>query len=122
MSDLKHGDPSVLERIGNNIKEEKNEDPFDTGSTVEKSNTLKRTFKTIKRHATVSKSRKNTIASNNINKLDLNQLRLQMMKEGQYTTARNSLDRIQTTHELPGLTQAETLLSYHTRTSINFER
>lgn len=122
LSDLKHGDPSVLERIGNNIKEEKNEDPFDTGSTVEKSNTLKRTFKTIKRRATVSKSRKNTIASNNINKLDLNQLRLQMMKEGQYTTARNSLDRIQTTHELPGLTQAETLLSYHTRTSINFDR
>lgn len=121
LSQLKHGDPSVIERIGQNIKEE-NEAVINDENNIEKSNTLKRTFKSIKRHATISKSKKSDLATNNIHKLDLNELRAQMMKEGQYTTARNSLDRIHTTHELPGLTQAETLLSYHTRTSINFDR
>lgn len=89
------------------------------------------------RRGTISRSRNNTMRSRRdtasdqakynqklISKtLDLSQIRLEMMKTGEYRTgARNSLDRISTTQGLPGLTQAETLLSYHTRQSINFDR
>jgi len=75
------------------------------------------------------RSRKNTLSgrsrhgtmSNHFNKpIDIDQLRAQMIKAGEYGTARTSLERINTTHELPGLTHAETLISYHTRNSLNF--
>lgn len=87
-------------------------------------------MKSVKRKMTVSsRPRKNTVESQTrynqqlLSKpLNLSQLRMEMIKRGEYKTAgRNSLDRISTTHGVPGLTKAETLLSYHPRNSITFE-
>lgn len=87
-----------------------------SSGSIRHNNTLKKTFKTIKKRTTI-RSRKNTTneAINTINKLDLNQLRLEMMKEGAMgSLSMHPLERINTTQELPGLSTAETLLSYHT--------
>lgn len=88
---------------------------------------LSRTFKTIRRRATTV-SRKNTVndqAKHNRDllsrPLNLHELRVKMIQDGELGH-RNSLDRINTTHELPGLTQAETLISYHTRNSVQLDR
>lgn len=91
---------------------------------------LAKTFHSIKRRATVSRSRKNTVSRSRrdtVNAylkqpMNLEQLRQEMIRTGEYRSSRNSLERITTTHELPGLTRAETLLSYHTRNSINLDR
>ncbi|KAK6464682.1 aminophospholipid translocase and ATPase [Scheffersomyces coipomensis] len=91
-------------------------------------NPIAKTFNTIKRRATLK--RKNTIGSGSrsrsqtINEqfrhpIDINQLRLQMIQRGEYKTSRNSLERVDTTHEVPGLSQAESLIRLHTRNSIN---
>lgn len=120
-------DPSFLEKL------EESEHPSDHEDLK---NPLAKTFNTIKRATTVNRSRKNTIngRKNTINgrsrkdtineqfrnPIDINQLRNQMIRNGEYNTgSRNSLERISTTHDLPGLTQAETLISYHKRNSIN---
>lgn len=91
---------------------------------------LARKFHTLKRRATVSRSRKNTVTRARRETVsaylkqpvNLEQLRRQMIETGEYRSSRNSLERVSTTHDLPGLTKAETLLSYHTRNSINLER
>lgn len=95
-------------------------------SNHSESNPFAKTFKSIRRRATTiqrNKSRRNTV-NDSFNStfqkpIDLNKLRLQMVKNGELSGG--GLSRISTTHELPGLTQAETLISYHTRTSINFD-
>ncbi|ODV63577.1 aminophospholipid translocase that localizes primarily to the plasma membrane [Ascoidea rubescens DSM 1968] len=47
----------------------------------------------------------------------LNRLRLKMIETGEYTpsSSRNSLERIQSTHEVPGLSQAESLVNIHSK-------
>ena len=62
--------------------------------------------------------RRDTINDQFQKHIPLDELRQQMIKEGEYTSARYSLDRINTTHEIPGVTQADTLLKYHTRNSV----
>lgn len=116
---VRENDPELLKRIEENIS---NENQANNHKEIdEDANPLKKRFETIKRRATISKH--NKLNHRSIYKLDLNQLRLQMIKEGQYDTgSRNSLERISTTHELPGLTQAESLISYHTRNSLNFNK
>ncbi|KAK6459288.1 aminophospholipid translocase and ATPase [Scheffersomyces xylosifermentans] len=133
---LMEKDPALLEKM-----EQENiaQHPEFQEVIPQNHNPITKTFTSIKRVATVSKSRKNTLSrsrKNTINgknrrdtiteqfrkPIDLNLLRQQMINSGEYQTARNSLERINTTHELPGLTQAETLMSYHTRNSINFTR
>lgn len=119
---LNEGDTELLHKIEECIE-------TDTSSQKSEPNlAITRAFKTIKRRTTIS--RKNTINDQKrynqqlLNKpLDLGQLRAEMIKRGEYKSAgRTSLERISTTHGVPGLTQAETLMSYHTRNSINFER
>ncbi|GEQ70638.1 hypothetical protein JCM33374_g4316 [Metschnikowia sp. JCM 33374] len=121
---LNEGDTELLEKI------ERAVDPETTSEHSKDDHTLARAFKSIKRKTTITRSRRNT-ASNQAkyNKelmekpINLAQLRAEMIRRGEYKTAgRTSLERITTTHGLPGLTQAETLMSYHTRNSINFER
>lgn len=120
LMELSKSDPVALARF---------EKEFETGSQVSnqhESNAFTRSLKTIKRKATLQRSRKNTV-NDTIREtfskpIDIEKLRLQMARNGELShTGANGLSRISTTHELPGLTQAETLLSYHTRTSINFD-
>lgn len=116
LTDIIESDPSLLEKFVEPVPEHEHK--------------LAKKFHTIKRAATVNRSRKNTIngrsRKDTINEqfrhpIDLNELRVQMIRKGQYNTgSRNSLERISTTHELPGLTQAETLISYTKRNSIHF--
>ncbi|SGZ57242.1 CIC11C00000002623 [Sungouiella intermedia] len=130
---LNEGDTELLEKVENAVG------AHDTGSdhSINEDHKLSRAFKSITRRATISRSRRGTINRSRhgtINDkakynqqllnmpIDLNQLRQDMIKRGEYKTARNSLDRISTTHGIPGLTQAETLLTYHTRNSISFDR
>lgn len=88
-------------------------------------NPFTRTFKTIKRKTTLQRSRAATGVSEREyadafhKPIDLNRLRAQMVETGELSGP--GLTRISTTQELPGLTQADTLMSYHTRTSINFD-
>lgn len=86
-------------------------------------NPITRTLKSIKRRATLTRSRQ---SSNNLQPpplhSNLGALREQMIRNGEYGASGATLDRINTTHELPGLSQAETLLSYHTRNSIQLDR
>lgn len=123
---INNGDTELLARVESAIENTNGSEPIDH---PENDKPIIKTFKTIKRRATIRQSRRSTVNEQNkhhqqlLSKpIDLQQLRLQMIKAGEYNTARNSLDRISTTHELPGLTQAETLLSYHQRSSINFDR
>ncbi|RLV94117.1 Phospholipid-transporting ATPase DNF1 [Spathaspora sp. JA1] len=118
-------DPTMLDQIQPS-RQESHEDLESTGA-----NPLTRTFNTIKKRATIqTRSRKNTAArsrKNTINDqfhkpIDINLLRQQMIQSGEYQTARTSLERINTTHQLPGLTQAETLITYHTRNSMSLNR
>ncbi|ODV81057.1 phospholipid-translocating P-type ATPase [Suhomyces tanzawaensis NRRL Y-17324] len=115
-------DPETLQKLEREQFPEFHEE--DIGAT----SPIKKTFKSIKRKATItrsklksqSRSRRDTLNENFKHPIDITELRRRMIQEGEYNTgARNSLERINTTHELPGLTQAETLISYHTRTSIN---
>ncbi|EGW31556.1 uncharacterized protein SPAPADRAFT_72340 [Spathaspora passalidarum NRRL Y-27907] len=116
-------DPKMLEQLQNEEKQAQ-EKPEELDH-----NPLARTFNTIKKRATIQRSRRNTVRSrkNTINDqfhrpIDINLLRQQMIQRGEYQTARTSLERINTTHELPGLTQAETLIQYHTRNSMTLNR
>lgn len=132
---LNEGDTELLEKVehavGANLHDDGSETSLHDGPKIS------RAFKSITRRATIGRSRHGTINRSRhgtINDkakynqhllnmpIDLNQLRLEMIKKGEYKTARNSLDRISTTHGIPGLTQAETLLTYHTRNSITFDR
>lgn len=130
---LNEGDTELLEKVKIAVEPEKESDALESSHD---DNKVSRALRSIRR-GTISRSRNNTMRSRRdtasdqakynqklISKtLDLSQIRLEMMKTGEYRTgARNSLDRISTTQGLPGLTQAETLLSYHTRQSINFDR
>ncbi|EAZ63035.2 aminophospholipid translocase and ATPase [Scheffersomyces stipitis CBS 6054] len=126
ITELMEKDPSLLEKL-----EEQNLVEHPEYVEEPSHNPITKTFGTIKRAATINRSRKNTINARSrrqtINDqfrkpIDINQLRQQMINSGEYHTSRNSLERINTTQELPGLTQAETLLSYHHRNSINFTR
>lgn len=114
-------DPELFDKM----EKEYEEDKFDH------ENKLERTLKSIKRKTTLTGSRsrknsqrlrKNTINSQFHKPISIDELRQQMIQTGEYNTARNSLERISTSHAVPGLTQAETLLSYHTRNSINLNR
>lgn len=131
---LNEGDTELLERIENAVGANHHDNISESSLHDAK---LSRAFKSITRRATIGRSRRGTInrsrhgTINDKTKynqqllnmpIDLNQLRQEMIKRGEYKTARNSLDRISTTHGIPGLTQAETLLSYHTRNSIAFDR
>lgn len=121
---LNEGDTALLKEVEKAIEDENQSVHSDQNHKIAKA------FKSIKRRATISRSRKNTVNSQaKYNKelmskpLDLEQLRLEMIRKGEYKTAgRNSLERVTTTHGLPGLTQAETLMTIHTRNSINFLR
>lgn len=129
---LNEGDTELLEKVMNAVEPEKIKQDADTSH---EDNKVSRAFKSIRR-GTLTRSRNNTLRSRRdtmgdqakfnqklISKpLDLPLLRQEMMKSGEYQTgARNSLDRFTTRQGLPGLTQAETLLTYHTRQSIGFE-
>lgn len=131
---LNEGDTELLEKVENAVQNDSTTEMSDNDD-----HKLTRAFKSIKRRTTITRSRRGTVNNRSrhgtvndqtkynqqlLSKtLDLNQLRQDMIKSGEYKTgARNSLDRISTTHALPGLTQAETLLTYHTRNSISFER
>lgn len=133
---LNEGDTELLEKVENAVEASHQDSSSEISSTD--GTKLTRAFKSIKRRTTL-KSRRGTINDRSrrgtINDktkynqqllsqpIDLNQLREEMIRRGEYKTgARNSLDRITTTHGLPGLTQAETLLTYHTRNSVHFER
>ena len=115
-------DPALFEKMEEEYKEEQyNHD-----------NKLERTFKSIKRRATITtprsrknsvqRLRKNTISDQFHKHIPLEVLRQEMIQTGEYKTARNSLERIRTSQEVPGVTQAETLLSYHTRNSMSMIR
>lgn len=129
---LNDGDTELLEKIKKVVEPTEPEESENHSDE----NKVTRAFKSIRR-GTITRSRNNTLRSRRdtlndqakfnqklISKpLDLPQIRLEMMRTGEYQTgARNSLDRFSTRQGLPGLTQAETLLSYHTRHSINFDR
>lgn len=123
---LNDGDTELLHKVKHVVEE--------SGSTNQESNEeghkISRALKSVKRKATITRSRRNTSSAlwkynqQLISKpLNLAQLRAEMIRAGEYKTGgRSSLSRISTTHELPGLTQAETLISYHARSSIDFER
>ncbi|CUM66175.1 uncharacterized protein PRCAT00003833001 [Priceomyces carsonii] len=110
--------PELMENIEEQIE---NKDPDEHHTT------LSRAIQTIKRRATITrprgdshlKTRKDLINEQFRKPMNLEELRVNMIKDGELNS-RSSLDRVNTTHELPGLTQAETLISYHTRNSINF--
>ncbi|KGU12805.1 phospholipid-translocating P-type ATPase, flippase [Candida albicans L26] len=116
LTEIINKDPQLFEKMENEYKEEEHD----------KETPLERTFKSIKRRTTISRSKKGTaqrLRRDTINDqfqkhIPLDELRQQMIKEGEYTSARYSLDRINTTHEIPGVTQADTLLKYHTRNSV----
>lgn len=119
---LNDGDTELLERI------EKVTDTNDVFDERKDHGTLTRAFKSLKRKTTVTRN-KSTKNQAKYNKellgrdIDLDQLRFEMINRGEYKTGgRNSLERITTTHGLPGLTQAETLMSYHARNSISFDK
>lgn len=129
---LNEGDTELLEKIKNAVDSDERE----TCDSPNEENKVSRAFRSI-RKGTISRSRRNTLRSRRdtvseqakfnqklmSKPIDLPQIRLEMMRTGEYHTgARNSLDRYSTRQGLPGLTQAETLLSYHTRQSINFDR
>lgn len=125
LTEIMEKDPDLL----SHLQEEQSSLEHETKSHHD-DNALTKTFKTIKRHTQIPRSRKNTIRRSRRNTLndqfhkpiDIETLRQQMILSGEYKTARTSLERINTTHELPGLTQAETLMSYHTRNSISLNR
>lgn len=134
---LNEGDTELLEKVENAVEGAHNDNS--SQASLPEDHKLSKAFKSIKRHTTLSRSRRGTLNDRSrrgtindktkynqqlLNKpIDLNQLREEMIKRGEYKTgARNSLDRISTTHGIPGLTQAETLLTYHTRNSVNFDR
>lgn len=135
---LNEGDTELLEKVEHAVEASHHDNHNDNHSESSQTDNTKitRAFKSIRRRTTLSKSRRGTMSRrgtiNDKTKynqqllsqpIDLNQLREEMIRRGEYKTgARNSLDRITTTHGLPGLTQAETLLTYHTRNSVNFER
>lgn len=116
LTEIINKDPQLFEKMENEYKEEEHD----------KETPLERTFKSIKRRTTILRSKKGTaqrLRRDTINdqfqkQIPLDELRQQMIKEGEYTSARYSLDRINTTHEIPGVTQADTLLKYHTRNSV----
>lgn len=88
---------------------------------------ITRTFQSLKRKTTslrknTIKSRKATINEQFRHPINIDDLRQQMVHDGDYNTAGPNLARINTTHELPGLTQAGTLMSYHTRNSFSLAR
>lgn len=124
---LNDGDTELLHKL----EEAAEKDTTSTHtSTTENPTPFSKAMRSVKRKMTVSnRPRKNTLENQSrynqqlLDKpLNLSQLRLEMIKRGEYKTAgRNSLDRISTTHGLPGVTKAETLLSYHPRNSISFE-
>lgn len=122
---LNDGDTELLHKVKHVMEE--------TASVDEENpeeGKISRAFKSVKRKATITRSRRTTSSAlwkynqQLISKpLNLAQLRAEMISTGEYKTAgRSSLSRISTTHALPGLTQAETLISYHARSSIDFER
>lgn len=131
---INDGDTELLHKLEDL---QKADDSTTTDKSVEGSDSnndtlpFTKAMRSVRRKMTVtsSRSRKNTIENQTrynqqlLNKpINLSQLRSEMIKRGEYKSAgRNSLDRIQSTHGVPGLTQAETLLSYHPRNSINFE-
>lgn len=122
---LNEGDTELLEKVEHVVEANAHESP-----SPDKDRKISRAFKSIKRHATLSRSRRGTKADKSRynqqllnNPIDLHELRLEMIRKGEYNTgARNSLDRITTSKGLPGLTQAESLMAIHTRNSIQFER
>lgn len=122
---LNEGDTELLEKVEHAIEASTPDIP----PRFEEERKLSRAFKSIKRHTTLSRSRRGTTndkAKYNQqllnNPIDLNQLRLDMIRTGEYTTgARNSVDRITTTRGLPGLTQAQGLMEIHTRNSMHLD-
>ncbi len=92
----------------------------DAEKAPEHHNPITRTLQSIKRKTTLkSKTRPSSQPQQPPN---LAALREQMIRNGEYALSGLSLNRINTTHDLPGLAQADTLLSYHTRNSIQLDR
>lgn len=124
---LNEGDDELLAKVENAV--ETNHDDQRSTKSADQGKIVK-AFKLIRKRGALIRSRRDTINDSSrynlrlLNKpLDLSQLRLEMIQRGEYNTGeRNSLDRISTTQGIPGLTQAETLMTYHTRQSINFGR
>lgn len=123
---LNEGDTELLEKVEHAIEASTPDIP----PRFEEERKLSRAFKSLKRRTTLSRSRRGTTddkARYNQqllnNPIDLNQLRIDMIKTGEYTTgATNSVDRITTSRGLPGLTQAQGLMEIHTRSSMYLER
>lgn len=128
---LNDGDTELLHKLEDLQKQDDTTTEPDTTSNNTDAMPFTKAMRTVKRKITVSnRPRKNTTENQTrynqqlLNKpINLSQLRTEMIKRGEYKSAgRSSLDRITSTHGVPGLTQAETLLSYHPRSSITFER
>ncbi|CAH2351573.1 phospholipid-transporting ATPase Dnf2p [[Candida] railenensis] len=115
------GSPDALEKNSNpNLVDGEKDEKTATPLEEDHLNPIQRTFKSIKRRATLS--RKPAAPSNELKKpTDLETLRRQMHANGDFGDSRLSLERINTSHALPGLTQADTLLSYHTRNSTHID-
>ncbi|RCK59111.1 Phospholipid-transporting ATPase DNF2 [Candida viswanathii] len=117
LTEIIKDDPTLFEKMEQDYKDEEKE----------KETSLGRTLKSIKRHATIKRStkqseqrlRRNTINDQFQKHIPLEELRQQMIQSGEYTSARYSLERLSTTHDIPGVVQADTLLKYHTRNSVN---
>ncbi|KAI5966195.1 uncharacterized protein KGF55_000504 [Candida pseudojiufengensis] len=115
LNEIIEKDPQLFEKMEEEYKHDKDEHE----------NKIEKTFKTIKRRTTLTtrsrqnsnaaRLRKNTINEQFHKNIPISQLRQQMILSGDLP--RTSLERINTTHNLPGLTNAETLMSYHTRIS-----
>lgn len=110
-------DPTLFQKMEQEYRDEEQE----------RETKLEKTFKSIKRRATIIRNtkhseqriRRNTINDQFHKHIPLEELRQQMINNGEYTSARYSLERLNTTHDVPGVVQADTLLNYHTRNSVN---
>ena len=127
IKDLFQHDPEALAKLDLELEKAEGNSRGSIHSEESDKNAFTKTFKTIKRKTTIQRKRANTVnedIAQTFNKpIDLNKLRLQMLKNGEYGDGdqQSLLSRVTTTQELPGLTQAQTLMSYHTQNNINFD-
>lgn len=111
-------DPKLLEKFESDIESQADQ-KLDASPTK---NPLKLTIGSIKRlvsHRHLHKhAPKFTINEQFRKPIGLDELREEMARCGEFGgSAADSLRRVSTSHELPGLTQADTLISYHTKRS-----
>ncbi|ODQ83041.1 hypothetical protein BABINDRAFT_159508 [Babjeviella inositovora NRRL Y-12698] len=87
--------------------------PLPAGAPTREPSVLKRTFKSIRRIGRKSSG----AGEKKLTPLD--QMRLNMIRDGEYLSSRTSLERVTTTHDLPGFSQAESLMRLQTRNTLS---